>query len=70
MTDQKNKHPEEHAPKKEESTLTEEQLARQLRDTDLPKEEYDSLMEDLKRRRRRVDGSGDSLLGDVYGDEP
>jgi hypothetical protein len=69
MTDQKNKHPEGHTPKKEKPALTEAQLARQLRDTDLTKEEYDSLMEDLKKRRRRLDGSGDSLFDDIYGDE-
>jgi len=69
MTDQSKKHPEGQTPQKKTSTLTEAQLARQLRDTDLTKEEYDSLMEDLKKRSRRVDGSGDSLLDDIYGDE-
>ncbi|MBU0692551.1 hypothetical protein KKC97_10980 [bacterium] len=70
MTDSSSKHPEGITPKKEKPSLTEAQLARQLRDTDLTKEEYDSLMEDLKKRRRRVEGSGDNLLDDVYGDEP
>jgi hypothetical protein len=70
MTDQSKQHPEGHTPKPKKPELTEAQLARQLRDADLSKEEYDSLMEDLKKRRRRLEGSGDSLLDDVYNDEP
>jgi hypothetical protein len=70
MTDQEKQHPEGHTPKPEKTKLTEAQLARQLRDADLSKEEYESLMEDLKKRRSRLDGSGDSLLDDIYSDEP
>jgi hypothetical protein len=70
MTDQNKQHPEGHTPKSEKPKLTDAQLARQLRDADLSKEEYDSLMEDLKKRRRRLEGSGDSVLDDLYNDEP
>lgn len=70
MTDSSSKHPGGSGPKKKKRLLSESQLARQLRDTDLTKEEYDSLMEELKRRRRRVEGSGDNLFDEIYGDEP
>jgi len=70
MTQAKQPNP-EHQPHEEHKSETKkssayEQLARQLRDTDLTAEEYDSLIEDLQKRRRRVDGSGDSLFDDVY----
>jgi hypothetical protein len=62
-------HPEEKTPKPKHHDLTDAQLERQLRDTDLTKEEYDSLVDEAKRRRR-VDGSGDSLFDNIYSDEP
>ncbi len=40
-------------------------LDRVLRDYDLSQQEYGSLMEDMKRRRRRIEGSGDSILDDI-----
>jgi len=70
MTDQNKPHPEGHSPKQDMSKMNEAQLARQLRDANLSKEEYESLMEDLKKRRRRLDGSGDSVMDDLYNDEP
>ncbi len=40
-------------------------LDRVLRDYDLSQQEYSSLMDDMKQRRRRIEGSGDSLLDDI-----
>ncbi len=40
-------------------------LDRVLRDYDLSQQEYSSLMDDMKRRRRRIEGSGDSVLDDI-----
>lgn len=40
-------------------------LDRVLRDYDLSQQEYGSLMDDMKRRRRRIEGAGDSLLDDI-----
>ena len=54
MTDQNKPHPEGHSPKQDMSKMNEAQLARQLRDANLSKEEYESLMEDLKKRRHKV----------------
>jgi recombination DNA repair RAD52 pathway protein len=36
-----------------------------LRDCDLSQQEYNSLMDDMKRRRRRIDGAGDSIFDDI-----
>ena len=40
-------------------------LDRVLRDYDLSQQEYRSLMDDMKRRRRRIEGSGDSMFDDI-----
>jgi hypothetical protein len=40
-------------------------LDRVLSDYDLSQQEYNSLVEDLKKRRRRLEGSGDSVLDDI-----
>jgi hypothetical protein len=40
-------------------------LDRVLRDYDLSQQEYSSLIDDMKRRRRRIEGSGDSILDDI-----
>ena len=40
-------------------------LDRVLRDYDLSQQEYGSLMDDMKRRRRRIEGSGDSVFDDI-----
>jgi hypothetical protein len=40
-------------------------LDRVLRDYNLSQQEYRSLMDDMKRRRRRIEGSGDSMFDDI-----
>ncbi len=40
-------------------------LDRVLRDYDLSQQEYGSLMDDMKRRRRRIEGAGDNILDDI-----
>lgn len=40
-------------------------LDRVLRDYDLSQQEYRSLMDDMKRRRHRIEGSGDSVFDDI-----
>ena len=40
-------------------------LDRVLRDYDLSQQEYRSLMDDMQRRRRRIEGSGDSVFDDI-----
>jgi hypothetical protein len=40
-------------------------LDRILRDYDLSQREYNSLMDDMKRRRRRIDGAGDNIFDDI-----
>lgn len=40
-------------------------LDRVLRDYDLSQQEYRSLIDDMKRRRRRIEGSGDSVFDDI-----
>jgi hypothetical protein len=40
-------------------------LDRALKDYDLSQQEYTSLMDDMKRRRRRIEGSGDSVFDDI-----
>lgn len=40
-------------------------LDRVLSDYDLSQAEYNALMDDLKKRRRRIDGAGDSVLDDI-----
>jgi hypothetical protein len=40
-------------------------LDRVLADYDLSQTEFNSLIEDMKRRRRRIEGAGDSLLDDI-----
>jgi hypothetical protein len=43
-------------------------LDRVLSDYDLSQQEYNSLLDDMKKRRRRIEGAGDSVLDDI-GDE-
>ena len=40
-------------------------LDRVLRDYDLSQQEYRSLMDDMKRRRARIEGSGDNIFDDI-----
>lgn len=40
-------------------------LDRALKDYDLSQQEYSSLMDDMKRRRHRIEGSGDSVFDDI-----
>lgn len=40
-------------------------LDRVLRDCNLSQQEYNSLMEDMRKRRRRIEGGGDSLFDDL-----
>lgn len=40
-------------------------LDRMLRDYDLSQQEFNSLIEDLRKRRRRIEGSGDSVFDDI-----
>jgi hypothetical protein len=40
-------------------------LDRVLTDYDLSQQEYSSLMDDMKKRRRRIEGSGDSVFDDI-----
>jgi hypothetical protein len=40
-------------------------LDRVLSDYDLSQSEYNSLIEDMKKRRRRIEGAGDNLLDNV-----
>jgi hypothetical protein len=40
-------------------------LDRVLSDYDLSQQEYTSLIDDMKKRRRRIEGSGDSILDDI-----
>jgi len=40
-------------------------LDRILTDYDLSQQEYNALIEDMRRRRRRIEGSGDSILDDI-----
>jgi len=40
-------------------------LDRVLRDYDLSQQEYGALMEDMKRRRRYIEGAGDNILDDL-----
>ncbi|RPH92836.1 hypothetical protein EHM69_11895 [candidate division KSB1 bacterium] len=40
-------------------------LDRVLSDYDLSQQEYNSLIDDLKKRRRRIDGAGDSVFDDI-----
>jgi hypothetical protein len=42
-----------------------ENLDRMLRDYNLSQQEYNSLMDDLKRRRKRIEGEGDSVFDDL-----
>jgi hypothetical protein len=43
-------------------------LDRVLSDYDLSQQEYNSLMDDMKKRRRRIEGAGDSVLDDITED--
>jgi hypothetical protein len=40
-------------------------LDRVLADYDLSQKEYNSLIDDMKTRRRRIEGAGDNILDDV-----
>ncbi|MFZ5432650.1 MAG: hypothetical protein ACOZB3_02640 [Calditrichota bacterium] len=40
-------------------------LDRILADYDLSPQEYNALIEDMKRRRHRIEGAGDSILDDI-----
>lgn len=62
MTDKKPQSPAELTPKLQK---VRNNLDRVLSDYDLSQAEYNALMEDLKKRRRRIDGAGDSVLDDI-----
>lgn len=40
-------------------------LDRVLRDYDLSQQEFSALIEDLRKRRRRIEGAGDSVFDDI-----
>ena len=40
-------------------------LDRLLRDYDISQADYSALIEDMKKRRRRIEGSGDSVFDDI-----
>jgi hypothetical protein len=40
-------------------------LDRILRDYNLSQQEYNSLMDDMKKRRARIDGAGDNIFDDI-----
>jgi len=40
-------------------------LDRVLSDYDLSQQEYNSLMEDMKKRRQRIEGAGDNMLDNI-----
>lgn len=40
-------------------------LDRVLRDYNLSQQEYRSLMDDMRRRRHHIEGSGDSVFDDI-----
>lgn len=62
MTDQPKLDPKELTPKLQKIR---ENLDRMLRDYDLSQQEYNSLMDDLKKRRKRIEGEGDSVFDDL-----
>jgi hypothetical protein len=62
MTEQKPKPHPKLSPKLQK---VRDNLDRVLSDYDLSQQEYNSLIEDMRRRRRRIEGSGDSLLDDL-----
>jgi hypothetical protein len=63
MTDNKPDKTPQKLPNKLEKVRND--LDRVLRDYDLSQQEYGSLMDDMKRRRRRIEGSGDSVFDDI-----
>jgi hypothetical protein len=63
MNDRLNQNP---GPGNTEQHPRDEKLARALRDLDLTREQYNALLEELKTRRRRLEGGGDSLFDDIY----
>jgi hypothetical protein len=62
-----NEHTPEPTPRKLSPKLEKvrNDLDRVLRDYDLSQQEYRSLMDDMKRRRRRIEGAGDNILDDL-----
>ncbi len=40
-------------------------LDRVLSDYDLSQQEYSALMDDMKKRRKRIEGAGDSMLDNI-----
>ena len=62
MTDKTPKPSKELSPKLQEMS---DNLDRVLADYDLSQREFDSLIEDLKKRRRRIEGAGDSVFDDI-----
>lgn len=40
-------------------------LDRLLRDYDISQADYSALIDDMKKRRRRIEGSGDSVFDDI-----
>jgi hypothetical protein len=40
-------------------------LDRVLSDYDLSQQEYTSLMDDMKKRRKRIEGAGDNMLDNI-----
>ncbi|HEY3294888.1 MAG TPA: hypothetical protein VGL38_05585 [bacterium] len=43
-------------------------LDRVLSDYDLSQQEYSSLMDDMKKRRKRIEGAGDNMLDTISDD--
>ena len=62
MKDETPKPPQKLSPKLQKLR---DNLDRVLADYDLSQQEFNSLIEDMKRRRRRIEGAGDSVLDDI-----
>jgi hypothetical protein len=62
MTDSTPKKPKKLTPKLQK---VRNNLDRVLSDYDLSQQEYNSILEDMKKRRQRIEGAGDSILDSI-----
>ncbi|MBU0509768.1 hypothetical protein KKH27_13160 [bacterium] len=62
MTDKKKASPGMLSPRLQK---VRDNLERFLADYDLSQQEYNALIEDMKKRRRRIEGAGDNILDDL-----
>jgi hypothetical protein len=60
-----NKDPKKTEVTKDKLEKVRNDLDRVLRDYNLSQQEYNSLMDDMKKRRRRIDGAGDNIFDDI-----